>query len=330
MVRVSGRHWPGILLACAALAAACGPKRPDPEVLAERTLKAQTLLDTYYGDSSQLDEAGRQIDGILSDAPDYAPAHAQAARLVLMDGHLVAWQFNGGTLDRAERILLRARELDPTYAEAHSLLGHVYTLARKYPEAEAALTEASRLGSTNPWTMVNWAHLFERQGKYESAMVNWGAVIEEARKATPQELRAYVAAIEFQRNLYARFGPQYAEQVRALCKTALANAPKQDAWAWGNCANDLAIVGDFDESIAASRGALERMNYGAGRYTLACGLIGKWGELRQAGKPAEAEKYFVEAAEVYPRLEDLTENFCGGSPKNLAIQKMLAQRLAKS
>jgi tetratricopeptide (TPR) repeat protein len=315
-----------VLITCAALMAACTPK-PDAATLAERTLKAQTLLDTYYGSSSQLDEAGRLIDEVLRDAPDYPPAHAQAARVVIMNGHLVRFEFAGNTLERAEKILLRATELDPTYAEAHSLLGHVYTLAGKYREAEAALTEASRLGSTNPWTLVNWAHLFEMQGKYDMAMMNWASVVNEGRKTTPQELRAHIAAIEFQRNLLARSGPQYAEQVRALCKSALASAPKQDAWSWGNCANDLSIVGDFDESIVAARGALERMDYGAGRYTLACGLVGKWSELSAAGNRAEAEKYFVEASTVYPNLARLTDSFCGGGPRHKAAQQRLRERL---
>jgi tetratricopeptide (TPR) repeat protein len=313
-------------LVCFALATAC-TVRPDPAALAAKTFKAQTLLDEYYGDSSQLDEAARLLDEIHEEDPSYAPAYAQAARVVIMNGHVVAWKFTGGTLERAESILLRGRELDPKYAEIPSLLGHTYTLAGKYPEAEAALTEADRLGSTNPWTQVNWGHLYDRQGKYKEAQAKWIGVFEAGRMGTPQELKAYIAAIEFQRSFLAGYGTIYAEKVRSLCEMALARTPRQDAWSWGNCANDLSIVGDFDNSIAKAREALTRMNYGAGRYTLACGLIGKWSDLSAAGQHAEAKKYFAEAASVYPDLAELTESFCGGSPKHKAAQKRLRERL---
>jgi tetratricopeptide (TPR) repeat protein len=304
--------------------AGCAVKT-DTAVLAKRTAEVQLLLDEYYGDRARIEGAGRQLDEILAEHPSHAPAYVQAARLVLKRGRLVNLQFAGGTLERAEQILLKARELDPKYTETHSLLGHVYTLAARYPEAEAALAEADRLGSTNPWTQVNWGHLYEKQGKMSEAQMEWIGVIEAGRTATPQERGAYLGAIGFQRNLLARAGQVVL--VKDLGDKATAVAAPHDAWTWGNYSNDLSIAGDFDEAIVKARAALTKMDYGAGRYTLACGLIGKWAGLSAAGNRAEAEKYFAEAAAVYPDLAELTGSFCGGSPTHVAAQKLLRERL---
>lgn len=123
--------------------------------LSAKTYQAQVLLDQYYGDQANIVQAQKLIVEALEVQPRFVPAYIQAARITIMGGHIAYYEFRGGTLERAEAILLKAKELEPGNAEIYGLLGHVYFLKRNLDAAIESLDKAKDLKSANPWLNNN-------------------------------------------------------------------------------------------------------------------------------------------------------------------------------
>jgi tetratricopeptide (TPR) repeat protein len=275
--------------------------------LAAKTYKAQVLLDQYQGNRTNLMQAQELIVDILKVEPRFVPAYIQAARITIMGGHIVSHKFVGGTLETAESILLEAKRLEPSNAEVYGLLGHVYARKGNMPAAVESLDKAKELKSPNPWLNNNYGDVYMELKKYELSDKHYQIVEKLGVGATPQQRRAYIYALQ-KRQWIAVLKDDNAEMLR-LGKLATAAAPVDDAWTWGEVANNLFIQGYFDESIAHSRKALSIMNYGVGRNNLALGLYGKWASLASKGGAAEAEKYFQEAFSLKPDLADVVQRF---------------------
>lgn len=279
---------------------------PDEE-LATKTHRAQELLDRYNGNNENIVQAAELIDEVLKIQPDYVPAYIQAARATIKGGHIVSYEFTGGTLELAEKILLQARELQPDYADVYELLGNVYFLEGRMDTALEALDKATQLKSSNPFLHINYGSIYQKLQKYELADQQFQLVVDLGPGSSAQQRNAYVGALQHKQWL-AALRDDNAEVLR-LGKMATDAAPADDAWTWGNVANVLFIQGYFDESIEYSRKALSIMNYGVGRNTLALGLYGKWASLVAKRHNLEAEKYFDEAYSLNSDLASVVKRF---------------------
>src|SRR5437016_6186505 len=129
---------------------------PSSKELSEKTHNAQELLDRYYGNQANIAKAQEYIVEVLKAEPRFVPAYVQAARITIMGGHIVSYTFTGGTVERAEAILLKAKELEPGNAEIYGLLGHVYFLKGTMDAAIQSLNTANQLKSSNPWLNNNY------------------------------------------------------------------------------------------------------------------------------------------------------------------------------
>lgn len=128
------------------------------------------LLDSYEGERKTLEEARSRLDSILAQSPDFAPAHREYARYFIMAGHISYRDFAPGSLEAAEASLNRALELDPNYAAAYVLAGHLYTLQGDLQRATESLDKAQALGSKDPWLYLNRADVFGKQGQLDVAL----------------------------------------------------------------------------------------------------------------------------------------------------------------
>jgi len=113
-------------------------------------------------------------------------------------------------------------------------------------------------------------------------------------------------------------------------KNEIAYAP-DDAWIWGNYSSFLLFsYGDVDGAIAKGQKAISIMDYGMGRFTLACALYTKWALLLQDGnKKKEAQQYFVRAWYLYPYPEKIIEKTSEYKYTRVTateLQKWLTQR----
>lgn len=314
------------LLAWAIPADGLGQERTfSREQLAAKTLKARESLDTYYGKRANLRRAQEEIDEVLAAQPKFVPAMIQAARVTIMGGHIAYYEFKGGTIEGAERILLQARELEPNNAEVHGLLGHVRFLKSDYPGAIESLDRAKSLKLSNPWLNNNYGDVYQKLGKNDLAGEHYRMVATLGQGSSAQQRRAYIHALSKLQWL-AVLKEDDAEVLR-LAKLATEAAPSDDAWTWSNTANILFIQGHFDETIAYARKALTIMNYGAARTTLALGLYGKWASLAAKGRAREAEKHFEEAFALNAEVGTIATRFGQASRPVAALEPMVRKRL---
>lgn len=316
-----------------ALALASGTSFATPAAektadLGARTRAAQELLDTYYGSRSNLVQAQALLDGVLKEDPKFVAAHIQAARVIIMGGHIVHYQFAGGTIEAADTILRQALELAPEDPEVFVLMGHVLKLQRKGQEAIFALEKARRLKAINPWLDNNLADVHQEFGNDILAASHFQRVVDKGPGSTAQQRRAYVHAATGLLWIASRRNDD--AEVMRYGKMMVEAAPPEDAWARGNFAQVLVYQGYFEEAEANARKALSIMNYGAARNQLAFALYGRWARLASEGKAAEGEAFFAEAQRLNPDLASVVKRFrsAGGPLRPLAAQ--LEQRAASS
>jgi tetratricopeptide (TPR) repeat protein len=296
--------------------------------LAKLTYEAQQLIDEYYGDQAQLTRAESVLQNVLTKDPKFVPAYLQAARLALVSGFIVqveqSFHFEGGTLEVARAMLEHAEQLEPKNPDVHVLLGHLHTVEEDLGAALRALQTAEQLQSTNPWLHNNFGEVFMQVHDLDEADRHYRMVEALGPGKTSQQRRAYIQALT-RRQTVAMFKDDN-EAVKRLGKLATEAAPPNDAWTWGNVANNLFIQGFFEDAIRDSRKALSIMSYGVGRQNLALALYGKWAELTAAGRLADAEKYFVEAYSLHPDLDAVVARFERSAESVIRLAPILKRR----
>lgn len=109
-----------------------------------------------------------------------------------MRGHISSDRFKPASLQTADALITRSLELNPKFAEAFVLRGHLYRLMGRHDEALVALKKAEQLSTRDPWLQNNWADLLLDEGKYDEAAQRYRDVIE---SKTPNK-KAMMAALE--------------------------------------------------------------------------------------------------------------------------------------
>lgn len=269
-------------------------------VLFKKFSEARDILSSWGGERNKLINADKLLREILTEDPKYAPAYREYGRLYIMAGYIKNQDFKKGSLSPSEKAILQSITIEPNYADSFVLLGHLYTKMRKYTEAEKALTKAEKIGTNIPWLDLNWADLLNRQGKYQKALVRYKKVIKE--KTTNK--KAYSRALRGITEYYEKVGDK--DKIKESYLKRIEFDPMA-AWTRGNYSSFLLFYyGDTDEAIKQGEKAIEIMDYGIGRFTLACALYTKWAQLsNSSSNNNKAEKYFKRAKDIYPNIEEV-------------------------
>ncbi|MCK5875576.1 MAG: hypothetical protein KAG82_12845 [Alcanivoracaceae bacterium] len=254
-------------------------------------LKAKELLASSSYHNEKTDRAVVILNGILAMSPGFAPAYYEKGRAELINGHITGGEHELGSLERSVENLQAAVTLEPEFAEAFVLLGHVYTKMHRYEEANKALSEAARIGTSDPWLDLNRAALSRETRDYAESLRRYREV---ARRYSGEHKEAALSGIT---RTFREIGDD--KRIRASYEAEIANSPGS-AWAKGNYAHYLLLgSGDIDGAILWARKALEVSDYGAARLTLASALYTKWAYLKAAGESdIEAQRLFKEAESI--------------------------------
>jgi tetratricopeptide (TPR) repeat protein len=287
------------------------------------TAEADALLDEWRGQGNILDLAAQKLIQAVKRNPDYAKAYVQICRLHIMAGFLNNQLFEPLALQTAERAILKAIQLDPADGYAYVLKGHLYTNLGRLAEAKAALSMADNVGTDSPWLKLNWAAIFELEGDFDRAAANYRDVIASGTTNRKALGSAYedLAGYYLMKHQWVN-----ADEVhRAHIKLEPTNA-----WARGNYASWLANKGQFERAIPHAREALQLMDYGAARNTLAVALYGTWATMITAGKdPSQAQPYFDEAHQIRPDLDEIASSTSRYSGSRIIAQVLVKQGLVK-
>lgn len=85
--------------------------------------------------------------------------------------------------------LQKAIQLNPNHKEAHYLLGHLYALQVKYPEAERELRDALRIDSEYSDAYNHLGQVLERQNRWPEAVQAYRHALHSPLYATPDLAR---------------------------------------------------------------------------------------------------------------------------------------------
>jgi Tfp pilus assembly protein PilF len=275
------------------------------------------LLDGWRGDSSVLAEAKERLDALLRSSPKLAAAHREYARYYIMSGYVRGSSVASGALAAAERSLNEALRIDPNYAEAYVLAGHLYYLQNRFPDAKDALNKARKIGTTDPWLEYNAAMIYKAEGDLDEAARRFRRVIESRtnnRKAMGESFAGLV-------RIYERTGQL--DRAEEAHRQLIAYEP-QTAWLYGNFgAFLLCQKDDSNAAIIQFRIALQKMNYGVARSGLAAALYRKWAA-EEAGRPKSAASPLVAEARglVDGTPVDVVTSFCTEGPAVSAVLRV--------
>jgi Tfp pilus assembly protein PilF len=307
-----------IVFCGALLVAVAHARASDTTPEAVRIKRAVELLDGYRGITSELEEARAELEAVLDANPRSAVAYRELTRYIIKRGHINSDRFEPGTLEAANAALDKAIELDPKYAEAFVLRGHLYRLMHRHQDALDALAKAERLGTTDPWLQNNWADLLIEEGRYEAAAERYRKVIDSGTPNRTAMASAYDGLIQYylRTSMLEKADEVYRKQI---------DFEPETAWIYGDYAWFLlCFKDDYEGAITRSRQALDRMDYGVGRHWLASSLYRKWAQGVIDGHPDAGKEAFLEAKAMYA---DPYEIVAAGS--SCPAMQVVAQALAR-
>ena len=153
--------------------------------------------------------------------PEYSVAYKELGRAHMVDVWVGTSKSPKESIGKAIQLLKKAIVLDETYAEAHALLGYLYSMTKKY---DMGIAEAETAVALNP----NSADAHMRLGKTLSFAGRWEESIPEYKKAirlnpVPPNIYLYSLGLS-----YAVTG-QYEEAI-TWCEKAVSQEPNS-LWA---------------------------------------------------------------------------------------------------
>jgi len=286
-------------------------KSPD---LYNKYVKARKALDRYRGRRETLLQAKVLLDDILAKDNKFAPAYREYARLFLNAGHISYGNYQQGALGSTESVLLEAIKIEPEYADAYVLLGHLYTQDKSfYEKAEEALKRAKEIGTEIPWLHLNYAELLNKTKRASDSLEHYMKVI----NSETDNRNAYSSALEGAARYY-RNKKDYDEAKKWYIKSANYDG---SAWGWGEYSTFLLFkVGDIDNAIETGEKAISILPYGIGKFHLACAYYTKWAELINTDADA-AKIYFDKGVKLSPVSKEVIRKLSRYQPtKNAAIR----------
>jgi len=126
--------------------------------------------------------AKEKLEFILDRNPGYVKAYHELVRY-----HIVTGGVRHG-IEQAERLIDAALIEDDKNAETYVYRGFIYTVQKKYKQAETSFKTAERLGSKNLWLYANRGNLYLKIGKETKAISEYKKVISHKRKNNRDDL----------------------------------------------------------------------------------------------------------------------------------------------
>lgn len=273
------------------------PLPPAASEAEDLTRRADALLERTDARAGAVAEAITLLDRAVALDPQYALAHAIRARAAYKAGYLRGDEYEPASLTRALEHVDRALALDPALERAHVIKGYVYVFQKNYGEARKMVEAALRLQPGEPWAMLVQAEIARKEGRAQEALESARKIIEGT--TDPDVLsRAYDALGDVYREM---------REWDAVEDTHVARIRLQpdSAWARGNYASFLVWRGKYEVAISMAESALQKMDYPAGRHTLAKAHAGQARRLAAQKQFDRADEQIALAKKAHPRSAEV-------------------------
>ncbi|PHR00095.1 MAG: hypothetical protein COB29_16255 [Sulfitobacter sp.] len=282
-------------------------------------IKAKDLMNLNRGIHGDLVTVKKLLDEILNERLDFSPAYREYARLYFAAGHIGSLNFKGNTLSNAEAAILEAIRLEPSYADAYVLLGHLYTLKKDYLKAEEALKTAMNMGTRLSWLPLNYAHLLKRQGRIKETLPYYMAVIDSNTENKLAFSTALSETAEYYKNTenYEEADYWYNRLIKFWPSAAHYTEYSEFL---------LFFEGNVDKSIRIGEKAQTGLKYQYGRLILACAYYTKWSLISDPARKKESVRYTNRAYELFPYLDQIINQLSKHSITNDAALQLYRSR----
>ena len=270
----------------------------DP-ALYEKYREARTLIDTYSGQRDQREKAATILKEVLDTDNQFAPAYRELSRVLMLFGSNKQ-KYEDGAMNPSEELLLAALQIEPEYADAYVLMGHMYTAMGRTDEAEEALNRAEEIGTDNPWLDTNRASLLSELRRYRESLARYEAIIAKG----PSHPRTYGSALSRASTLYTFFSEL--DKANETYLNMIEHEPK-NPWVRSDYGRFLLhYYEDEDGAIEQAEDAIQILNYLDARVVLASALYTKWAYLKDED-PYTAQMYFDQAQLLVPMYGHITQ-----------------------
>lgn len=307
-----------IVLLCVSLALASSTSFAREAATSGEVARAMKLLESWRGDSRELDAARTLLTRELQANPDSAPALREQARLLMQEGYLIGSRHEPENLAAAEVSLDKAIALMPDDSIAYLLRARLYANMDRLEDAWAALEMARKTGADDrEWLLVQ-AKLLSQEDRFEEAADSLGKVLKHRGTTQEQRLEARNGLIR------ALLVDEKADEVDKLYRDQLKDTP-DDAWTHGNYASFLLCWrDDFDASLVQARTARQLRDYGKVQVVELAALVRLWALQTLDGKAADAERIWQEmGAGQQSDIAAVVSRLCGDNRVTYAVLKAM-------
>jgi len=248
--------------------------------------------------ANKLDEAEKLADQALEKNAEFAPALVQKARVELARGNE-----SRESLTKANLMLWRAVEKDPTYAPTYILMVHIQEkLGTRTIDPRQWFYRASKQrGNDEPWLVP---YQLEYAEKYDPSQVDkYRDLLVKAGRADPK--------MEFDQH-HKRFEEYlvHGEREKAHAEyVAMFRLQPDNAFIPGDYSRGLMMfLQDFDAGERYAREALAIKDYPHARQSLSLALYGKWvTAMREGRDPAQVRSLRAAAEKNDPGARNVPE-----------------------
>jgi tetratricopeptide (TPR) repeat protein len=262
--------------------------------------QAVILLDRYYGDTSLLKQAHDLLIDVLSEDSNHAPAYQQFGRLLMKAGYINYDNFQDGSLKNAEQFVRHALKIEPYYDTAMIHLSRIKINNQQYQAALNTVDSLRKINPASPYASINRADILVKADKdYMSALTMYKKVALGAYGEKPT-----ADALSGMASTYKRLRKW--ESAQEAYQKAF-NLTPDSPWAAISLANFLLFYrNDPDGAVEYSEKALSIMDFGMGRFVLACAFHTQWARALVANDK-NAEKFYEKAISLYPDTDEIIE-----------------------
>lgn len=255
-------------------------------------LEAQSLMDSYTGDSSILGKAAKLLQKILDSNSNSALAYVGIGRLTYKAGYIKYSNYEKGSLEKAKIYFDKALSINPKCFDAYFYGAYPYIFEKNYQKAKEMANKAREIDPGSLKVDLLFAEIAEGEKNYKEIEDRVQVIISKT-KDKKMLIDAYNLLLEVYKSQ-----KKYDQAEECYLKIIELDP---NPWALVNYSHFLNNQGEYDKAIEYAKKALSLMKFGMGYYELSRAYYKKGVDLYwEKNQRKQSREYFELAIQYDP------------------------------